>query len=268
MCEGLHDAIDIGRRKYADYKLIARAFARMGNAYMKLENYEEAITAYNKSLTENRIPDTLAALQKAEKLKKEKDVKEYVNPEVSLVEKEKGNEAFKKGLYPEAVAAYTEAIKRNPSDHTLYSNRAAAYSKLMEYPGAVKDCDECIKISPEFVKAYIRKGNAQFFMKEYHKCLETYEKGLKLDKDNAELQEGLSKTMHAINMGTDEKSQAERAAKAMQDPEIQEILKDPVMQQILSDLQSDPKSAATHLKNPMVANKLQKLIASGILKTH
>jgi hypothetical protein len=154
-------------------------------------------------------------------------------------------------------------------------------------------------------------------MKEYHKCLETYEKGLKLDPENAELQEGLSKTLRSINVGTDEKSQvctpiflphlfsflpflllflfsfflfslfflfssllffslflrltqmfqAERAAKAMQDPEIQEILRDPVMQQILSDLQTDPKSANTHLRNPMVANKLQKLIAAGVLKT-
>ena len=30
-------------------------------------------------------------------------MKDYVNPEISLQEKEKGNEFFKKNLYPEAV---------------------------------------------------------------------------------------------------------------------------------------------------------------------
>ncbi len=50
-------AIDIGRAHRADFKLIARAFARMGNAYAKQENWQEAINAYNKSLTEERTAE-------------------------------------------------------------------------------------------------------------------------------------------------------------------------------------------------------------------
>jgi len=264
------EAIEIGRRHFADFKLIARAFSRMGNAYAKLEKYTEAIDAYNRSLTEHRTPDVLEALQKIEKLKKEKEVREYVNPEISLQEKEKGNEFFKKNQYPEAIKAYTEAIKRNPTDHTLYSNRAGAYAKLGEFPHAVKDADDCIALNPDFVKAYIRKGNAHFFMKDYHKSLEAFEKGLKLDENNTELKEGLRKTMNAINMqnyGGDEKSQQERAAKAAQDPEIQNILRDPIMQQILNDMQTDPKAVSNHMRNPAVAAKIQKLIAAGILRT-
>lgn len=122
-----------------------------------------------------------------------------IDPALSLQEKEKGNEFFKKQQYPESIKCYTEAIKRNPTDHTIYSNRAASYTKLGEYPTAIKDCDEAMHLSPNFVKAYIRKGNCQFFMKEYHKCLETYEKGLKIDPENTELKEGMNKTLFAIN---------------------------------------------------------------------
>jgi len=260
------EAIEQGRKVYADYKLIARAFARIGNAYAKQEKYKEAIDAYNRSLTEHRTPDVLTILHKTEKLKKDKEERDYLDPAISQQEKDKGNEFFKKQQFPEAIKCYNEAIKRNPTDHTIYSNRAACYSKLLEYPTAIKDCDEALRIKPDFVKAYIRKGNCQFFMKDYHKCIETYEKGLKLEPENPELKEGLSKTLRAINTGGGEGDE-ERAAKAMQDPEIQEILSDPIMMQILQDMRKDPQAAANHMKNPLVAQKIQKLIAAGIVRT-
>ncbi|XXG75933.1 hypothetical protein AAC387_Pa08g0397 [Persea americana] len=41
----------------------------------------------------------------------------------------------------------------------------------------------------------------------------------------------------------------ERQAKAMQDPEIQNILSDPVLGQVLMDFQETPRAAQDHLKN-------------------
>ena len=43
----------------------------------------------------------------------------------------KGNEAFQSGKHEEAIQHFTEAIKLAPGNHVLYSNRSAAYVRLL-----------------------------------------------------------------------------------------------------------------------------------------
>jgi stress-induced-phosphoprotein 1 len=184
-------AVEIGRDTRADFKLIGRALARIGNSYFKLDKLEEAIRYYNKSLTEHRTPDILNKLRETEQLKEKKEKEAYIDPKLSDEEREKGNVFFKSNQFPEAVKCYTEAIKRNPSDPKNYSNRAACYTKLMALPEAERDCDEAIKLDEFFVKAYIRKAAVQFSKKEFTKCTETCNLGISKDKEGkhtAELQ--------------------------------------------------------------------------------
>lgn len=47
-------AVEKGREARADYKIIARALTRKGNAFMRQDRIEEAIQTYQKSLTEHR----------------------------------------------------------------------------------------------------------------------------------------------------------------------------------------------------------------------
>jgi stress-induced-phosphoprotein 1 len=195
--------VETGRSVHADYKLIAKALTRKGTALVKLakssKDYDAAIEVFNKALTEHRNPDTLKKLNDAERIKKELEQQEYYDPAIADAEREKGNEFFKEDKYPEAIKHYTEALKRNPTDFKVYSNRAACYTKLGALPEGLKDANKCIELDPKFVKGYSRKGAIQFFMKEYDKALETYQIGLKHNEGNQELMDGVRRCVDQIN---------------------------------------------------------------------
>ncbi len=251
-----------------DFKIIARAYGRMGNAYIKLDKYADAIDAFQKSLVEASDDKIQRALNDAIRVKKKRDEEAYIDPAISLQEKEAGNALFKTSDFPGAIKKYTEAIRRNPKDAVPYSNRAAAYMKLGEFPMALKDCDRCLELDPNYVKAYVRKGNIHFFMKEYHKCLTVYEKGLQIDPNHRELKQGLMKTQMKIQeqQGSGKVDEAQ-VQQAMRDPEIQQILSDPEINNVLRQMEQDPQFAARAMRKPEIASKVQKLIAAGVLRT-
>lgn len=252
-------AIDVGRENRADFKLIAKALSRMASAYQKKDDLEQAKTFFQKSLSEHRTPETLSKLSEVEKIIKEREMKAYIDPAKSLEEKTKGNECFQKGDFPVAIKHYTEAIKRNPDDAKLYSNRSACYQKLAEFKMAHDDAEECIKRDPKFVKGYIRKGMALMAMKKASEAAKAFRSALDIDETNAEALDGYRRAVGS----TDPEEMRKRA---LENPEVQEILKDPAMHMILQQGQDDPKALREHLQNPEVAKKFQTLMEAGIIQ--
>jgi stress-induced-phosphoprotein 1 len=103
------------------------------------------------------------------------------------------------------------------------------------------------------VKAYHKKGDCHFALKEYHKALASYESGLKHDANDKFCKEGIEKTQQAIYLTNSQEDQEERAKKAMADPEIQAILQTPEIRNALSELERDPKSLNHILQNKNIA---------------
>lgn len=257
-------AVDHGRDHCVDFKIIAKAYARIGNSYLKEENYKDAIKFYNKSLLENRTKDVLGKLQQCEKALAEAERLAYINPEIALEEKNKGNEEYRKGNYPEALKHYTESIKRNPDAAATYSNRAATYMKLVEFKLALKDCDTCIEKDPTFVKGHVRKGGSLEAMKEYSRANDAYKKALEIDPNNSEATDGLRRCMSNTYQNQNNPEEVQR--RALNDPEVRRIMSDPAMKMILDQCQRDPNALREHIKDPKVASDIQKLMDVGILQ--
>jgi len=263
-------AVDEGRSLRADYKLVAKALGRIGSAYSKKGDLASAIKNYEKSLTEHRTPDILNRLREIERVKAEADRKAYIDPEKSAVAREEGNKSFKDGDFAGAVKIYTESIMRDPSDARGYNNRAAAYTKLVALPEALKDVDQAINIDPKFVKAYIRKSNVLFAMRDYTKAIEAIQEAEEYDEDHkhkSEIQQQVYKCQQALFSQRSGESEEETLQRAMRDPEVAGIMNDPIMQQILQQAQGNPSALQDHMKNPVVRAKIQKLVNAGIIKT-
>lgn len=229
--------IEIGRENRADFKLIAKALTRIGNANRKLGNLVAAKTHYEKALSEHRTPEVKTLLSDVERMIKEEERKSYVNPEVAEKEKEMGNDLFRKGDFSTALKHYSEAIKRNPEDVKLYSNRAACYTKLAAFDLGLKDCETCVRLDEKFIKGWVRMGKILQGMQQQSKALNAYQKALELDPQNAEALEGYRACTMSVHSNPEEVWK-----KAMSDPEVQQILKDPAMRLILEQMQSDPKA--------------------------
>ncbi|RMZ86938.1 hypothetical protein DV736_g5842, partial [Chaetothyriales sp. CBS 134916] len=268
--ETCEKAISEGRQILADFKIIAKAYGRIGSAYEKLGNLDLAVENYQKSMTEHRTPEVLAKLKAAEKAKITAERDAYVDPQKAEEARLLGAEKWKAGDWPAAVEAYTEMTKRAPDDPRGYSNRAAAMIKLLAFPSAIQDCDEAIKREPNNVKAYLRKAQALFGMKEYNRCLDVCTEAQEHDSSGAnsrEIDQQQQRALEAMYTARAGESEEETAARIQRDPEIMSILQDPVMQSILQQAKNDPAALNEHMRNPSVRSKIQKLIASGVIRT-
>lgn len=255
-----------------DFSFKARCYLRIGNANLQKKEYEAAVAAYDLSLFEEKSREAAQNRAKAINKGAEKKRRDYLDPVKAQEAKALGNSLFAENKFPAAIDAYTEAINRDPSNpnatHVFYSNRANCYAKLMSFGSALADCESCIKLNPRFTKIYIRKGKILHLQKRYKEAIDAFDAGLALEPTSSELIQGKRATMIKIqeeNMTGN--VDPERQARAMNDVEIQQIMRDPVISNVLQALQTDPAAGQRAMQDPNIAAKINKLIQAGILRT-
>ncbi|KAK6179773.1 hypothetical protein SNE40_012058 [Patella caerulea] len=121
-----------------------------------------------------------------------------MKPEVEELKKQ-GNESMKEGKPAEAVFHYTHAIKIDPKNHILYSNRSSAFLKIEQYYLALQDAITTTKLEPTWPKGYFRKGEVEFQAGDYPAALKSYKHAFVLDTSDEGIKQAMSKTTKEIN---------------------------------------------------------------------
>lgn len=100
--------------------------------------------------------------------------------------------------YAGASKFYTEAIKVDPKDATLYSNRSLCHLRIGEAHDALVDADACIRLRPDWPKGYCRKGAALTALKDHKEACDAYMAAVKLDPANQEMHEAFWEAVAAM----------------------------------------------------------------------
>ncbi|CAM0874139.1 unnamed protein product [Alopecurus aequalis] len=114
--------------------------------------------------------------------------------------KSKAHKAFKNGNYFAAAKIYHEAIKLDPFNATLLSNRSLCWLRFGYAKMALKDAQLCRMLRPGWAKACYREGTALMLLKDYEKACGAFLEGAKLEPGNTEIQEGLREALKSLKI--------------------------------------------------------------------
>lgn len=200
-------ALHLGQKypNLTDSNTMHRASLRKGNALMKLTQYSEARDAYNTALRHK--PDSSEAekkYQQANVALKKKAQQVDVQAKCERI-MDQADASFEKGEFGNAVALYTQVLRKQPELGAAYGKRANCHMKLGTFLDALEDAGCCIRYGKreERVGMYKIRARALMFLKEYEGAIEAYGKGLEIDPLDADLIDGVRKCtmeMHAMNI--------------------------------------------------------------------
>ena len=88
------------------------------------------------------------------------------------------------GNHREAIADFTRAIERNPTDATLYFNRGQARYSIDDRRGAYEDYEKAIALAPDYASAYISLGRILLELGDYNESIAQCNYALSLQETN------------------------------------------------------------------------------------
>ncbi|BBC24087.1 tetratricopeptide repeat protein [Pseudanabaena sp. ABRG5-3] len=138
----------------------SQLFLEVGNLFNSLEQYEEAITDFDKAIELN--PNY---------------VKAWFNRGIA-----KGN--LKR--HKEAIADFDKVIELNPNHAKGWVNRGTAKGNLQRYEESISDYDKAIQINPNYAEAWSFQGGMKENLQRYEEAIADYDKAIELNPNYAQ----------------------------------------------------------------------------------
>ncbi|CAN6293007.1 unnamed protein product [Urochloa humidicola] len=126
-------------------------------------------------------------------------MRELTDPELALCRKDKGravelkgqgNACFSRREFGEALRFYSQALRHVPINSdgmdvnlvsAIYVNRASTMHKLGLLKESLRDCNRAVTISPNYSKAWYRKGMVKASLKKYSSAIHDLDAALSME---------------------------------------------------------------------------------------
>ncbi|WP_253880957.1 tetratricopeptide repeat protein [Microcystis aeruginosa] len=138
----------------------AGAYAARGIVYARMGDQQRLAEDFNKALS--------------------------LQPDDAWIHQNRGYARFILKDYQKAVEDYTEAIRLAPeSAYQFYTERGFVRYQQEDYKKAIEDYTEALRFRPNYVMAYVRRGEAYAKLGNQQGFTEDFKKALSLQPDNA-----------------------------------------------------------------------------------
>ena len=85
------------------------------------------------------------------------------------------------GRLPEAIAVFSDIIRRRPAFAEGWNKRATAYFLAGDYPRSLADCEQVIKRNPRHFGALSGYGQIYFRLEQFDKAIEYWRRALRVN---------------------------------------------------------------------------------------
>ncbi len=137
--------------------LEAEDFFKLGNAYAALDQYNESISAYDRSLS--------------------------LKPEVPEALNNRGASLAMLQRFEEAITAVNEALKHKPDHYTAYAIKGTCYYMLEKHLDSIAAFDAALKIKPGYYEAHFSKGNCFAALNRHEEAVSAFDKAIEHKPD-------------------------------------------------------------------------------------
>jgi tetratricopeptide (TPR) repeat protein len=92
-----------------------------------------------------------------------------------------GVEQMQAGLYPQAIATFSDVIRRRPQFAEGWNKRATVHFLAGDYKRSLADCDQVMKRNPSHFGALSGYGQIHFQLKDYARAIAYWRRALEVN---------------------------------------------------------------------------------------
>ena len=100
---------------------------------------------------------------------------------------EKGKALMKEGKFSEALTFLNGAIESDNGNYEALNARGVVYYELKEYPSALLDYEQALKLKPDYYRPYYNRALLKVAQNDGDGALKDYAEAVRLDPNNAEI---------------------------------------------------------------------------------